>query len=263
MATIKVNNINYYYEESGNGMPLLLIAGLNCDVSVWTSVFSKLNQKFRVIMFDNRDVGRTDYLNTDYLLDDMADDTVRLIRKLGYDKIHVLGHSMGGAIAQSIAHRYSDVVDKLIISNSLAHIPTVSQAALEFAGRLKNVTADVGLSAQAIAPWTYSDDYLQFDNNLERLAELMKLYPFPQRPDGYIRQLKALALFDSTAYLHEIKHLTLIIAGAHDLLTPLSQSQIMADHIPNSQLVVLPGAHLPIIEVPQIFVKTVENFLHS
>jgi 3-oxoadipate enol-lactonase len=263
MASIKVNNINYYYEEAGSGETLLLIAGVGCDVSVWTSVFGKLSQNFRIVMFDNRDVGRTDYVDANYTVEDMADDTVRLIRKLGYEKIHILGHSMGGAIAQNIAFRYTDVVDKLIISNSLVHMPTVSQTALEFAGRIKNITSDLGLSAQAIAPWIYSDDYLRFDNNLEKLAQLMQSYPFPQRSDGYLRQLNALSKFDSTGYLHQIRHLSLIIAGSHDLLTPLSQSQIMADHIPNSQLVVLPGSHLPIIEIPPLFVKTVENFLRD
>ncbi|HLX54013.1 MAG TPA: alpha/beta hydrolase, partial [Aquella sp.] len=140
-------------------------------------------------------------------------------------------------------------------------VPTVSKAAMEFTGKLKEISTDIGLSAQSIAPWIYSDDYLRFDNNLEQLSELMRSYPFPQRADGYLRQLSALNKFDSAGYLHQIKHLTLIIAGSHDLLTPLSQSQMMADHIPNSQLVVLPGSHLPIIEVPPLFVKTVVNFL--
>jgi len=261
MAKIKVNEINYYYEEVGDKEPLLLIAGLSCDLSIWTSVLDKLSQKFRIIMFDNRDVGRTDYANADYLVDDMADDTARLIKKLGYEKVNILGHSMGGAIAQNIAYRYPDVVDKLIICNSLVQVPTVSKAAMEFTGKLKEISTDIGLSAQSIAPWIYSDDYLRFDNNLEQLSELMRSYPFPQRADGYLRQLSALNKFDSAGYLHQIKHLTLIIAGSHDLLTPLSQSQMMADHIPNSQLVVLPGSHLPIIEVPPLFVKTVVNFL--
>ncbi|HLX53915.1 MAG TPA: alpha/beta hydrolase, partial [Aquella sp.] len=93
MAKIKVNEINYYYEEVGDKEPLLLIAGLSCDLSIWTSVLDKLSQKFRIIMFDNRDVGRTDYANADYLVDDMADDTARLIKKLGYEKVNILGHS--------------------------------------------------------------------------------------------------------------------------------------------------------------------------
>jgi len=261
MTKIKVNEINYYYEEVGDKEPLLLIAGLSCDLSIWTSVLDKLSQNFRIIMFDNRDVGRTDYVNTEYTVDDMADDTVRLIKKLGYEKVSILGHSMGGAIAQNIAYRYPEVVDRLIISNSLVQAPTVSLVAMEFAGKLREISTDISLSAQSIAPWIYSDDYLRFDNNLQKLGELMQSYPFPQRADGYLRQLNALNKFDSGGYLHQIKHLTLIIAGSHDLLTPLSQSQIMADHIPNSQLVVLPGSHLPIIEVPPLFVKTVERFL--
>ncbi len=261
MSAIKVNEINYYYEEIGSKDPLLLIAGLGCDLAIWTAVVGELSQKFRLIMFDNRDVGRTDYVDAEYSIDDMADDTVRLIRKLGYEKVSILGHSMGGAIAQNIAYRYPETVNKLIICNSLVHMSTVGMAALGFAGKLRDISTDIGLSVQSIAPWIYSDDYLRFDNNLEQLSELMRLYPFPQRPDGYLRQLNALSKFNSLDYLHQIKHLTLIMAGSHDLLTPRDQSQIMADHIPNSQLMVLPGSHMPLIEVSPLFIKMVLNFL--
>lgn len=261
MATIKVNGINYYYEEVGSKEPLLLIAGLSCDLSLWVSVLDKLSQNFKVIMFDNRDAGRTDYMTANYTIDDMADDTVLLIKKLGYEKLHILGHSMGGAIAQSIAYRHPEVVDKLIICNSLVHVPTISKIAMEFAGKLRDISPDNGLQVQSIAPWIYSDDYLQFDNNLEKLGELVRAYPFSQRVDGYFRQLNALARFDSREYLHQVRPLTLIIAGAHDLLAPLDQSQTMADHIPNSRLVVLPGSHMPLIEVAPLFVNTIERFL--
>ncbi len=262
MSKITVNEINYYYEEVGNGKePLLVIAGLGCDVSLWTAVLDKLSQHFKVIIFDNRDVGRTDYVSAEYTIDDMADDTVRLIRKLGYEKVSILGHSMGGTIAQTIAYRYPEVVDKLIICNSLVKVPTISQTALGFAGKIRQFTTDTSLQIQAIAPWVYSDDYLHFDNSLEQLSELMRKYPFPQRPDGYLRQLNALNKFDSNGFLHQIKHMTLVIAGLHDLLAPLNQSQTMVDHIPNSQLVVLPGSHVPVIEIPPLFTKTVVNFL--
>ncbi|MCC2644276.1 MAG: 3-oxoadipate enol-lactonase [Burkholderiales bacterium] len=261
MPKIKVNEINYYYEEAGSKEPLLLIAGLGCDLSIWTSVLDKLSQNFRVIIFDNRDAGRTDYVDATYTINDMADDTVCLIKKLGYEKVSILGHSLGGAIAQDIACRYPEVVDKLIISNSLVQVATVSLAALEFAGKLRKFTTDISLPTQSIAPWIYSDDYLRYDNNLEKLGELIRTYPFPQQADGYLRQLNALAKFNSQGYLHKIRHLTLIIGGSHDLLTPLNQSQIMADNIPNAQLVILPGSHMPIIEIPLLFVKTIDNFL--
>jgi 3-oxoadipate enol-lactonase len=262
MTKITVNEINYHYEEVGNGKdPLLLINGLGCDVSIWTAVLDKLSQNFKVITFDNRDSGRTDYASTDYTIDDMAEDTVWLIRKLGYEKVSILGHSMGGAIAQAIAYHYPEVIDKLIISNSLIQMSTVGITALDFAGKMRQLSTDISLQVQSIAPWIYSDDYLHFDNSLEKLSELMRAYPYPQRPDGYLRQLNALNKFDSSAFLHQIRHMTLIIAGSHDLLTPLSQSQMMADHIPNSQLVVLPGSHMPLIEIPPLFTKTVANFL--
>lgn len=263
MPKININNINYYYEEFGSGDPLLLIAGMGCDVSVWTSILGKLGMNFRVIMFDNRDVGRTDYMNADYEIEDMANDTVMLIQKLGYCQVNILGHSLGGAVAQSIANNYPDVVKRLIISNSLVQVQEVSRAAMQFAATLREAGMDLGVSTMSLAPWIYSDNYLGQTNNLTKLASLMSSYPFPQRIDGYLRQLKALCNFDSTGYLSSINQSTLIIAGANDLLTPLSQSQTMVRHIPNSELVVLPGSHMPIIEIAPLFVGTVKDFLQK
>lgn len=261
MATTSVNGIKYFYEEIGDGHPLVLIPGLGCDNSVWAGIMSHLSAKYRVLLIDNRDSGRSDYVDYTYTIDDMADDIVCLIKYLGYERANVLGHSMGGTIAQSIAYRYPQQLNKLVISNSLVKIPIRSKVALDLSGSLQMSNVDLSIIMQSIAPWIYSADFFMSNDNLCKLVNAMYSYPYKQRPDGFVRQLRALSNFDSSKHLHKVSALTLVVAGKCDLLTPKEESETMVKHIANSRLTILPGSHMPFIENPTLYIKTIIDFL--
>jgi 3-oxoadipate enol-lactonase len=116
MPTVKINDIDMYYEVHGEGKPLVLIAGLGSGVSLFagsTPLFSKGRE---VVAFDNRGAGRTDKPDVPYTIEMMADDTAGLLRALDIKRADVLGVSMGGRIAMDLAIRYPDVVRGLILS---------------------------------------------------------------------------------------------------------------------------------------------------
>jgi pimeloyl-ACP methyl ester carboxylesterase len=103
-----------YYEIHGAGPPLLLIAGLASDSRSWQPVLSGLKQNHTLILMDNRGVGRScQEVKTSIGL--MADDAYALVRDLGFDRVNVLGHSMGGMVAMSYALRYPDALDRLLL----------------------------------------------------------------------------------------------------------------------------------------------------
>ena len=142
MPKVDVNGIALHYEEQGGGEPILLIMGLATQLIAWppTLLDGLAESGFRVIRFDNRDIGlsaktegpppvASDLLRgvaskrlakSDYLLSDMADDAAGLIEALGLEKSHVVGVSMGGMIAQELAIRHPDKVATLtsIMSNT-------------------------------------------------------------------------------------------------------------------------------------------------
>ena len=91
MPTVKVNDINMYYEISGDGEPLVLIAGLGTDLTIYEPIIARLSKKYRVVAFDNRGVGRTDKPDIPYTIDD----TAGLLRATGIKQAHVLGVSIG------------------------------------------------------------------------------------------------------------------------------------------------------------------------
>ncbi|MGI6790618.1 alpha/beta fold hydrolase [Aminivibrio sp.] len=111
-SMLMLNDIELYYEVHGDGPPLLLVAGLASDVSSWQTVLPALSEHFRVIIVDNRGIGRSIPEDAPVSVDLMADDCAALIDHLGYGPVHILGHSMGGFTALSLAARYPGRVNK-------------------------------------------------------------------------------------------------------------------------------------------------------
>jgi pimeloyl-ACP methyl ester carboxylesterase len=118
---IDKNGQSLYYEVHGEGPPLILIMGIGYDATLWglhqVPAFSKNNQ---VIVFDNRDVGRSSQASGPYTIADMADDIVTVLDGLKIDRANVLGISMGGMIAQEFALRHPDRLGKLVMTGTSA-----------------------------------------------------------------------------------------------------------------------------------------------
>src|SRR5215212_2886942 len=100
MSTVTVNDVELYYEEHGNGDPLLLVMGLAADSTAWLFQLPAFSERYRTIVFDNRGVGRSAKPAGPYTIHQMADDAAALLGELGIDRAHVVGVSMGGMIAQ-------------------------------------------------------------------------------------------------------------------------------------------------------------------
>jgi 3-oxoadipate enol-lactonase len=106
MPTIRVKDIEMYYESHGKGTSLIHIGGLAGDARAWTRQIEHLSKHYQVICFDNRGTGRTSCPDMPYSTKLFAEDTVGLMDALGIDRAHSYGISMGGCIAQEIAINY-------------------------------------------------------------------------------------------------------------------------------------------------------------
>src|SRR3990172_10613951 len=113
---IQTNGINMFYEERGQGPPLVLIMGLGAPGTRWEEHVEYYARYFRCILIDNRGVGRSDQPPGPYTTAMMADDTAGLINALGIGPAHVSGISMGGAIAQELALRHPRLVRRLVLN---------------------------------------------------------------------------------------------------------------------------------------------------
>ena len=100
MPFADANGQRLYYESHGEGEPLVIVMGLAADHLAWAMQVPEWSKHYRVIEFDNRDVGQSSYAEGPYEIADMARDTLALADELGLDSFHLLGMSMGGTIAQ-------------------------------------------------------------------------------------------------------------------------------------------------------------------
>src|SRR3954454_16425825 len=115
MPLLSVNGIDLYYEEAGDGLPLLLISGAGGKTVDWTPLLPALSERFRVVAFDNRGGGRSSAPPGPYTTRQMADDATALLDHLAITRAHVVGLSLGGMIAQELALAAPARVDRLVL----------------------------------------------------------------------------------------------------------------------------------------------------
>jgi pimeloyl-ACP methyl ester carboxylesterase len=246
MPKVHANSIDIYYEIHGSGDPLLLINGLGYDLWMWHKMVPGLAKHFRVITFDNRGVGQTDKPEGPYTAQMLADDAAELLKALDISRTAVLGHSMGGFVAQALTLSRPDLVSQLILSatnfGGPNHIP-VTQEALAV---LTDMEADpVERLRRGIVVSTApgfaeaSADFVQ-----EWLDYRAK---HPIQPAPYQAQIAVgMALMSQEACfeprLKNVQVPTLILFGEHDKVVPPGNAELLAREIPNSTIRILPNA---------------------
>ncbi|MFN0094666.1 MAG: alpha/beta fold hydrolase [Dehalococcoidia bacterium] len=264
MPTARVNGIEMYYNQQGEGADLLMIMGLGAHSGAWLLNAPPLSKHFRVTTFDNRGAGRTSALDEPYSMRGMADDTAALMAELGIAKAHVVGASMGGMVAQELAINHPERVDRLVIACSRARASelrrkvAVAQRALWEAGIPRDAIAAIQ------QPWGSTGAILQDEFlPIERLALAAK-DPYPIQKHAYLRQLDATIAHDTYDRLSTIVAPTLVLVGAEDVLTPPYESEEIARLIPGAKLQILPrGGHGFSGEYPDQFNRAVRTFLQS
>ena len=118
MPTATIGDIDIYYEEHGQGQPLILVLGLGQDIATWGFQITELSKHDRLIVFDNRDSGKSSRCSANYTTESMAQDTLGLMDHLGIKQAHLLGTSMGGMIAQHVALMAPERLKSLILAGT-------------------------------------------------------------------------------------------------------------------------------------------------
>ncbi len=258
---IEVNGQTLYYEIHGVGYPLVLIAGFNCNQSAWSLILRELACHFKVVTFDNRDAGKSSCPDIQYTIEDMADDVADLIDALKLDKPHLLGHSMGGAIAQHVAYKYPNKLSRLILSSTTAHFCTRSMYLQRFVESLMEQGLPREMQISCTLPWVYSNALLANPKAVYQVTQVLLNEPDIQSLPSFKRQSKALEMFDSRSWINCIKHPTLVIYGTEDLLC-LNDHVLLLKEIKSSKgFAFEETGHLPHIEQSKQFTLTVINFL--
>ncbi|MFD6345661.1 alpha/beta fold hydrolase [Streptomyces roseolus] len=260
----------YRTEGESGAPPILLIAGLAEDLTMWSERFvsALADTGFQVIRMDNRDCGRSTYATTPppstlrqllarprpdaYTLADMAADAAQLIEHLGMGPVHLVGRSMGGMIAQTVAARYPELTRSLTSLYSTTGDPKVGRPAASTMAllaappprnRVQAVRAHLRMTAHLAGTGFPIDEAEETDHAVQTWNRTAG-----DGAAGTARQVQAIhASGDRTAEIARITAPTLVINGDRDLIVAPSGGDATAAAIPDARHVVIPGMghHLP------------------
>jgi pimeloyl-ACP methyl ester carboxylesterase len=261
MPIVRVNDIDLYYQTAGAGETLVLIAGFACDHTIWELMLPAFTPHYRVVTFDNRGVGQTSAPHAPYSVRQMADDTAGLLAALGPGPVHVVGHSMGGMIAQELALNYPDRVRSLMLLATRAQGDARERAIIEMWGRLPRLI-DPADGVRLVLPWLYTNAFFAPPGAEQAAVDQILSNPHPPTPHGVYRQSQAINACDTADRLGDIRCPTLVLVGREDILLPVACSQALAEGIPGAELVVLDGtAHNFVVETPDAVAAALLVFL--
>jgi pimeloyl-ACP methyl ester carboxylesterase len=242
VPTIKVNDIQLYYEVQGQGEPLVLIMGLGANTHGWDMQIPAFSSEFQVVVFDNRGSGRSDKPASRYTIRLFADDTAGLMDALGIASAHVYGQSMGGFIAQELALSPPQRVRTLVLgSTSCGGRQAVAALPEDLALMATLPSLSPQDAAEKSLPLGYSDEFIA-RNREELIARALAEAELRAPPDAFGRQAQAAVRHKAYDRLPQIRCPTLVISGSEDKIVPVDNSRILAERIPGAELVVLPKA---------------------
>ena len=272
MPTAKVRNGEIYFEESGSGELIVLMAGLGHGAAYFEKTLPHIGGAGRAVAIDPRGVGRSTSEREDYSVEGWAQDIVDLIDALAAQRAHLVGSSLGACVAMQAAVDFPERIASLTLVAGFSEL----DRSLELNFRLRiGIIERLGLGdelAAHIAIWTLGRDFINTPAGREAVD---RLYASVRRnsPERYLAFIRAILRFGKvepgqqgqprlTQRLHEIRVPTCVIVGGQDILTPETQSRQIAERIPGAELHVIPGCgHITFSEKPEETARLVRDFV--
>jgi pimeloyl-ACP methyl ester carboxylesterase len=264
MPNMVINDVDLYYETHGEGVPLMLIAGLASDSQSWQTILEDLSRRYLVITPDNRCTGRTLPGDIGTSIHEVADDCLALVRHLGLSSINLLGHSMGGFVALDLATRHPDRINKLILAGTSASNSERNNSLFFNWTSCLESKLDPYLWFRNIFYWLFSTRFFESEAAVKEAVRYAVEYPYRQSTIAFRNQVKAIADYDCTESLSNIVAKTMVISGKEDLLFPPEVCFRLAQAIPQASFSVMDNAgHAMHMEQPRAFTDCVLEFLQS
>ncbi len=260
---VKVDDVNLYYEMYGEGDPLVLVAGTGISLAPWR-VFQvpEFSKHYQVLIYDHRGLGRSDKPDMHYTTRLFARDCAGLMDALGIKKAHLLGHSMGGRVAQWLALDYPQKIRSLVLSGSGSG--KYSDALEDYP---RGVPLNEALEMIEKGYEKYQHDhwgpgFMFSDRFVQEHPEIVKTFQdliVDEVPPlkCYLRHVVARQCHETTDIVHKITAPTLVIVGSNDTHNGgtgnhVESSEALARQIRNAELVLVEGGrHGYLREMPE------------
>ena len=262
VRTIQVGEVRLRTSVRGSGRPLLLITGLGASLELAEAFEQELAARGRqVISFDAPGIGGSTPYRSPRRMPGLVRTVVGLLDALGLDEVDVFGVSLGGVVAQQLAHQAPHRVRGLVLAATapgVGGMPGAPSALLGLATprRYRDVEHYLQIAGRIYGGMARTDPHRLLRTVLGRVR--------PPSVIGYVGQLYAIAGWTSMPWLHTLRQPTLVLAGDDDPIIPLVNGRILAWRIPGAKLhVVRGGGHLFILERPAEMAGLVTSFLEG
>ena len=249
-----------HVEEHGDGEPLLLIEGLGQGSWAWSRQVPVFSERFRTITYDTRGTGRSPVPPEPYGVRDLAEDAADI---LAGRPAHVVGFSMGGYVALTLALAHPGLVRSLVLTGTGAGGPSRVHRPEHVREAFR---AAFGLPAEefgrATMPYTFSPGWP--DAEPERYEEILAArLEHPTPDETIVTHVEACyAFYNGNCAVEQISNRTLVLHGDADLIVPVENGRMLAARLPNATYVELPGkGHNVMLEDPDTFNRIVLDFL--
>lgn len=256
MPFAEVRGLRIYYERSGEGAPLLFINGSGGDLRQKPGPMQgPIAEQFDMVAHDQRGLGRSEKPDKPYTMEDYAEDALGLLDHIGWDRCRVMGVSFGGMVAQELAVRHPDRVERLVLcctSSGGAGQPSFPLHQLAELPEKERVLRSIELSDSRMnSEWRESHPE-QVSKIIEMIASRNSHGAAdPHSAMGAERQMEARRHHNVYNRLPRLDMPVLICAGRYDAIAPVENSEAIAEQLPNARLEVFEGGHMFLIQDPK------------
>lgn len=245
------------YEVYGDGTPVVLIGGLWTDVHYWKRLIGLL-QGCRVVAFDIRGCGETEYRGR-FTIGDLARDAFSVMDAAGFGSAHVLGWSMGSLVVQRMMSEGPERFRSAILLSTYPRRPALSRYLIM--GMLDKVDAgesDLESLAMAINSMALTEEYFQ---RMEDKGIIPRMSMVKTSPSGLRHQMESVDGYSLDDSLCDNRIPTLVVHGDRDMMVPFKMGKDVADIVPESEFVAVPGAGHNIL--PEGYVSRMLEFIYE
>ena len=263
MPTQQVGDSRMHYAMHGAGFPLIMIIGMSANIDWWDPrLILAFAHSYKTVVFDNRGTGRSGISDKEFSIRLFADDTAALLDALEISRAHVFGLSMGGMIAQELALKHPEKVDKLILCSTTCGGQKGVPPSLDVLNLLMAERDRISPEERArqIVSLLVTPEFME---NNPVIVELMiqQILKQPISSAAYTQQVTSLTTFDTSERLHQITAPTLILHGRRDTLLPYANGPILAQAIRNARLISFEHSAHAIMEEMDTLIPACLEFL--
>jgi pimeloyl-ACP methyl ester carboxylesterase len=260
--TVFVDEREFFVREIGpeNAPPLVLAHGWSFDGEMnFFQIITELSQRYRLIVPDHRNHGKSDRIRGSFEIEDLAADLAGVLTELGYDKVNLLGYSMGGMAAQVFAHRYPERVDHLILAATAAYPIDRFRIPTRVVFWLARAFARVSTKEAAMFTYHYLIRHDLIDASAERWMWAALLN---RDPTLFYESGNAAWRYDARDWVGEISVPTMVIIPVKDEVVPTRAQRDLAARLDDPTVVEIEGVgHDSVLSRPEEYIKAIDNFL--